>query len=52
MNNLSLDEKLYAIANNKHLQYYAKNLKQWFDIDEQPCGDEIEILSYNITLKD
>ena len=25
--------------------------EQGFDIDEQPCGDEIEILSYNITLE-
>ncbi len=33
MNNLSLDDRLYAIANSKHLQYYAKNLKQWFDYD-------------------
>ena len=25
--------------------------QQGFDIDAQPCGDEIEILSYNITLE-
>lgn len=33
MNNLSLDERLCAVANNKPLQYYDKNLKQWFDYD-------------------